>query len=130
MRTIVLALGLAALAAGCDCDRCESAIGRTYLVTFEERSGDCGYQPEVVVTGTDQIPAGCTGEFRLSDDRCAERWVAFECPSGPGRWLRVDGRVDLSCDGSSAEGTWGVVVLDGPKSVVCSGTYDLVYEEL
>lgn len=129
-----LILGLVVVLTACsgsDEEPCDlSHRDGTYLAQYNNRSGDCGALPDVVVRlDADAGPAdGCS--LDLPDDISADRCTltrSFTCivkqPDGTIQGVMVTHERD---GGASFDGLYTLTIRDGSGAYVCSGTYDVI----
>lgn len=104
----------------------------TYLLTYTERSGDCGPIPEQLgrLDDAEALPEECMLDAadRWSEDACKlER--AYTCaedgvePGASGSWVAVTTQADDS--GGRITGTVTVRILGADGVQLCRSTYDI-----
>jgi hypothetical protein len=135
-----LCIGAFAGVAGCSSPSSNSGsftcapIAGSYSVRFTTRSGNCGDIPEQVInfdsSMTRMQAAQCTGSSSISPNKCD---VSYDttCPvPQTGGSIREEGAGHMAPGGSTITGTEQITLFDASGNIVCSGTYDLMYQRL
>lgn len=114
----------------CDFDDAGKFTG-SYLVSYDERSGDCGELPDAVVliTSGSTIEAGCVINSHAQDPEACTTDADLTCTdTGTNVKLRVVGHLDAEPDGTKLT---GVVTLTANTlstgAAVCTSTYGVTY---
>ena len=131
-------IGLLGLVVGCSSAKNGGGSGPcvdrrgTYVVTWHERSGNCGPIPEQVDvvdqnTATGPVP-GCVNSAPppANADNCTVN-LDVTCPVQDKGTVTDRGEVNWSHDGSMGAGIIQVIVNDLVGAIVCSETYDVTY---
>ncbi len=98
----------------------------TYLMTFNEQSGDCGRISNQIVQldGFAQPWGQCTGHHDISPDWCTIQ-INETCTEDDFT-MEFQGNLEWNKSGSHASGTWQITASD--SSHWCSSIYRVEYE--
>ena len=103
-------------------------LSGSYVVSYQERTGDCGNLPELPATADEMfwyLPSGCVvlGET-LSADECdwTRRW---NCTAADGTVTASAVALSLALDASGGTGTLTVRKLGADGTTICSSEYDV-----
>lgn len=108
--------------------QCAQRFG-SYEVDFDEKSGNCGEIPDVVITMTNTSYGSCVGTVNNSANMCQVN-LNICCDAGNGYVLCQNGQANWSPDATSGEATLYMELIDPYGFIECSGTYEVDYNQL
>lgn len=109
-------------------DICKDRSG-TYMVTFVERSGTCGYMPDLIVTVPAVMDSACVG-YSVSENNNCRVTINMTCPGADGYRVKQSGVADWRADGLVGNAVFNIMLIDDYNYAVCSSIYDAVYEKM